>query len=113
MGKRTVRSGKCVAAALLGFSALAATGLTYTFRPAAPARRTSLELPARLCHGWTKPDLVLVLSGQQHGYLLPCGCSRPQYGGLERRHNLIQILKDRGWPVTAVDLGDIPQDKGP
>jgi len=59
------------------------------------------------------PDVVLVLSGQQHGYLQPCGCSRPQLGGLERRYNFIESLKKRGWPVVAVDLGDVAQRSGP
>ena len=55
-----------------------------------------------------KPDLVLVLSGQTHGYLQKCGCSNPQKGGLERRYNFIESLKDRGWEVIGVDLGDVP-----
>ncbi len=59
---------------------------------------------------WKDPELVLVLSGEMHGYLLPCGCGDPQYGGLERRYNFIENLrKDRKWPVVAVDLGDLPQ----
>ncbi len=62
---------------------------------------------------WDKPDLALVLSGEQHGYILPCGCSRPQMGGLERRQNFLRVLKSRGWPVLAVDAGDIPQKGGP
>jgi hypothetical protein len=61
---------------------------------------------------WPRPDLALVLSGQQHGYLQPCGCSEPQYGGLTRRYNFLQLLKAGGWPVTALDLGDIPQRSG-
>src|SRR5204862_8174753 len=69
--------------------------------------------PPHLFNGWSKPDLVLLLSAEQHGYLLPCGCSRPQVGGLERRHNFLQLLKAKGWPVAAVDLGDIPQRQGP
>src|SRR6266478_54825 len=72
--------------------------------------------PPRLFHDWPnrKPIFVLLLSGQQYGYLQPCGCSPIQYGGLERRFNLIQQLKkDRGWPIVAVDLGDIPQERGP
>src|SRR5439155_3689384 len=60
-----------------------------------------------------EPDVVLVLSGQGHGYMQPCGCSRPQLGGLERRYNLIQSLKQRNWPVVAVDLGDIAERSGP
>jgi hypothetical protein len=68
----------------------------------------------RLFVDWPKPDLVLLLSGQQHGYLLPCGCSSPQVGGLERRYNFVQWLKkDKGWPVLGVDVGDVPQRRGP
>jgi hypothetical protein len=61
---------------------------------------------------WKKPDLVLLLSAQQHGYLQPCGCSKPQFGGLTRRYNLVQFLKDQGWPVVAADLGDVAPKKG-
>ena len=59
-----------------------------------------------------KPDLVLVLSGQSYGYLSPCGCSRPQLGGLERRYNLVQSLKAKGWDVAGVDLGDMSPAPG-
>jgi hypothetical protein len=58
-----------------------------------------------------KPDAVLVLSGQTFGYLQPCGCSRPQTGGLERRAQLISALKAKGWPVAGVDLGDLYPEK--
>jgi hypothetical protein len=62
--------------------------------------------------GWEHPEVVLVLSGEQHGYLQPCGCTSPQYGGLTRRCNLIQALRQR-WPVVAADLGDMNQLSGP
>ena len=63
--------------------------------------------------GWPKaaPDLVLVVSGQTFGYLQPCGCSRPQLGGLERRYNFIQSLKAKGWNVVGLDSGDIAPGK--
>jgi hypothetical protein len=67
----------------------------------------------RLFQGWDRPQFVLLLSAQQHGYLLPCGCSSPQRGGLERRYNLIRSLKERGWPVVPLDLGDVAQQHGP
>jgi hypothetical protein len=54
-----------------------------------------------------KPDAVIVLTGQTFGYLQPCGCSRPQTGGLERRAQFIESLKAKGWPVAGVDLGDL------
>jgi hypothetical protein len=64
--------------------------------------------------GWPKdqkPDAVLVLTGQTFGFLQPCGCSRPQVGGLERRAVFIDSLRARGWPVVGVDLGDIFPEK--
>src|SRR5439155_10653991 len=77
--------------------------------------------PSRLFHDWPnrKPIFVLLLSGQQYGYLQPCGCSPIQYGGLERRFNLMQRLKTQkdwptaGAPIVALDVGDIPQERGP
>ena len=62
--------------------------------------------------GWPKPDVALLLSGQQHGYLQPCGCSEPQTGGLARRYNFLHLLQNRDWPVVLADLGDIPQKSG-
>ena len=57
--------------------------------------------------GWPKPELVLVLTGQQLGYIEPCGCTglENQKGGLARRHTLIKELSDRGWPVVPLDVG--------
>ncbi len=60
---------------------------------------------------WKKPELAIILSGQNFGYILPCGCSEPQYGGLARRYNFIQTLKEKGWPVVGLDLGDFPGKK--
>src|SRR4051812_7535707 len=54
-----------------------------------------------------KPEAVLVLTNQTFGYLSPCGCSRPQKGGLERRYNFMQSLRAKGWPVIGLDGGDI------
>src|SRR5207302_1018665 len=56
--------------------------------------------------------LVLVISGQMHGYIAPCGCSHPQKGGLVRRYNVIELLKAKGWPVVGLDLGELPQTHG-
>ena len=103
------------AAALLVVSGLAGTGLACWLRPIdGPDKDDAPAGPlAPFFRGWDKPDLVIVVTGDQHGYLLPCGCSRPQKGGLERRYNFIQMLKDRGWQVAAVDLGNVSQVKAP
>jgi hypothetical protein len=67
--------------------------------------------PPPLFSGWDnpRPDVVIAISGDMRGYLQPCGCSSPQFGGLARRYNFLQGLRQRGWPVVAVDLGDVAQ----
>jgi hypothetical protein len=55
--------------------------------------------------GWEKPALTLILSGEQHGYLEPCGCSATQSGGLSRRADLFRQIDEKGWPVLGLDLG--------
>jgi hypothetical protein len=112
------RKFQFAALGLVLVSGLAGLGLARCLRdpgqlpPAAPPP-PDVKLPAHLFRGWDKPDFILVLSGEQHGYLMPCGCSHPQKGGLERRYNLINLLEAKGWPAIAADLGDAPQDKGP
>jgi hypothetical protein len=106
-------------AAALGVIGIAAIAGTLSGRWLGPAdqvpdRSPGLpgadELPIT---EWPNPEVALVLSGQTYGYLLPCGCSRPQLGGLERRYNYIQKLKKRGWQVVAADLGDLAEVEGP
>jgi Cytochrome c554 and c-prime len=56
---------------------------------------------------WPKPDVALLFSGEQDGYLEPCGCAglENQKGGLKRRFTLIRELRDKGWNVLPMDLG--------
>lgn len=61
---------------------------------------------------WEKPLVAIVVSGQMHGYINPCGCSHPQDGGLERRYNFIDSLKAKGWDVVGIDLGEMAATKG-
>jgi hypothetical protein len=112
---------KLAALTLVVVCALAATGLAYLLRsgpaPAVHVRPTALGLtiPQALdeeFRTWEKPDVVFLLSGSEHGYLMPCGCSQPQKGGLERRYNLLRLLKGYGWPVVALDAGDVAQKNG-
>lgn len=60
-----------------------------------------------LFEGWPKPELVLVATGDQLGYIEPCGCTgrENQKGGMMRRYSFLQDLRSRGWPVLAVDVG--------
>src|SRR6185295_17263021 len=56
---------------------------------------------------WPKPEVALVFSGRQDGYVEPCGCAglENQLGGLSRRDMLIKELRAKGWPVIALDTG--------
>jgi hypothetical protein len=57
---------------------------------------------------WKPPQLVLVTTGRQDGYIEPCGCTGldNQKGGLARRAALIGQLRRRGWPLVPVDVGN-------
>ncbi|MEX2120365.1 MAG: multiheme c-type cytochrome [Pirellulales bacterium] len=63
---------------------------------------------------WPKPKLALVLTGEQMGYIEPCGCAglTNQKGGLRRRHTLLKKLASEGWPTVALDVGGLIQRFG-
>ncbi len=61
--------------------------------------------PKPLLKGWDQPALALVVSGRQHGYLEPCGCSATQSGGIARRSDLMHQIEKRGWKVIGLDVG--------
>lgn len=85
-------------------------------KPAAPPAKEPSVGSIPLFAAWpkdVKPDAVLILSGQTFGFVQPCGCSRPQMGGLERRANFIASLRDKGWPIAGADLGDVYPDRHP
>jgi hypothetical protein len=93
-------------------TAAAETPVTTTQAPAAAGSTTEPATSAPeatpLFKEWPKPDVVLVLTGQQLGYIEPCGCTglENQKGGLARRHTLIRQLADeRGWAVVPLDVG--------
>ena len=68
------------------------------------------ELPPAedLVKDWDKPDVTLFVTGRQHGYIEPCGCTglENQKGGLMRRHTVQKLLLDRGWDLVSIDAGD-------
>ena len=78
--------------------------------PAPEVKQSTAEpLPKQpLFQGWPEPKLVLFVSGQQQGYIEPCGCTglENQKGGLARRESLLKELREkRGWTVVPVDVG--------
>jgi hypothetical protein len=65
-----------------------------------------------LLEGWAVPAAAFLLSGEMHGYIEPCGCSLNQLGGLSRRADLLRQIKERNWPVTALDAGGLVSNAG-
>ncbi len=59
--------------------------------------------------GWEDPQLALLISGRQDGYLEPCGCAGldRMKGGLTRRHSLFNDLRAKGWPLVGIDCGGL------
>ncbi|HBE69723.1 MAG TPA: hypothetical protein DDW52_16375 [Planctomycetaceae bacterium] len=73
-----------------------------------PGITTEAQRNQVIAADWPKPDVVLYLSGQQHGYIEPCGCTglENQKGGLIRRDTLLTSLRDRGWDIVPMDVGN-------
>jgi hypothetical protein len=75
--------------------------------PAPHARLAGLPDVKPMLKDWAKPAVAIIFSGEQHGYMEPCGCSVTQSGGLSRRGDLIRQLTEKGWPITGIDLGGL------
>ena len=78
--------------------------LSSAGQPATPAVTADSQLFA----GWPNPKVALLITGEQHGYIEPCGCTglTNQKGGLSRRHTLSKQLAARGWPLVPIDAGN-------
>lgn len=83
--------------------------------PTAETKPAPLAASSELFAGWEKPQVLLLISGEQNGYIEPCGCAglENQKGGLSRRHSLIKQLRAAGWNVAPLDLGNQIRRFGP
>ena len=115
-------SGKSIAGTLLLIAAIIGlwwnqvqsqeTGITVD---AKTAESGTDEKVRPYCEGWKKPPLAFFITGRQHGYIEPCGCTglANQKGGLARRQTLYRDLKSRGWPLVPIDVGNQVRRFGP
>lgn len=98
------------------------TGVAGQQNPAAPGEQLVDDKPGEttavtkqkgaaeatpLLADWKKPRVAFLLTGEQHGYIEPCGCSEEQYGGMARRGDLLQKLIGLDWKVAGLDLGGL------
>jgi len=54
----------------------------------------------------------IIFTGEENGYLEPCGCSEKELGGLPKRHSLINLLKKKDEDWILLSLGDLPGKVG-
>ena len=89
---------------------LLALALCSSWMRAADEKRppSTTKRPRPYCENWPKPDFALFITGRQHGYIEPCGCTGldNQKGGLARRRTMYQALVGRGWDVVPIDVGN-------
>jgi hypothetical protein len=78
--------------------------------PADQATAESRSRPETILNSLGSPAAVLLISGEQDGYMEPCGCSEDQEGGLIRRYDLVERLHKRNWPTALFDLGSLMKD---
>ena len=74
----------------------AISGVAYVRRYGFPARAAGEPAGPAI--------LSIVVSGDTAGWLVPCGCTTNQSGGLLRRGTLVRQLESRG-PLLVVDAG--------
>ena len=84
-----------------------AAGHTPAKSEKTPPKSSDTPPPKPIFEGWPTPKLAIVLTGERHGYLEPCGCTQNQTGGVSLLANLFKQIEDRKWPVTAFDLGGL------
>lgn len=72
------------------------------------------ERHQEIAKDWPRPQALLFLTGQQHGYIEPCGCTglENQKGGLNRRDTLLKQLQGRGWDILPMDVGNFERRVG-
>ena len=60
----------------------------------------------------TTPSIHVLFTGEENGYLEPCGCSEVQLGGFLKRHTLINHLREKDENLILLSLGDLPSKVG-
>lgn len=90
--------------------ALNPLGMPVLARAAPPGANVASEEERNqlLADGWPEPKVAFLVTGQQNGYLEPCGCTGldNQKGGINRRDTLLSQIRQRGWTVVPLDVGN-------
>lgn len=52
-------------------------------------------------------ELIIAFSGEETGYLEPCGCEQTRTGGIAKRHSLFLSMQGENQTIFPVSLGDL------
>ncbi|HUP77752.1 MAG TPA: multiheme c-type cytochrome [Pirellula sp.] len=71
------------------------------------SQANSEEKNQKIAVDWKDPLFVFFVTGNQTGYIEPCGCTglENQKGGLSRRDTFLTSVRQRGWNVIPIDGG--------
>ena len=109
---------------LLLVTAVVALPLACGDRETAPGAAVALELsrgaePAEFSEGAGPSSVVppgsgplIVLTGNEKGFIRPCGCSKPALGGVHRRATALEKLRVAEPGLHLVSVGDLVIDGG-
>ena len=77
-------------------------------KPAPDTPKKTAKLGPVTFTTWKKPDVTLFITGQQNGYIEPCGCTGldKQKGGVARRMTFMNQLREKDWNLVPIDAGN-------
>lgn len=52
-------------------------------------------------------EITIAFTGEENGYLEPCGCEQRRTGGIAKRQSLLAVLRQAGKTVLPLSLGDL------
>jgi len=55
----------------------------------------------------SETELIIAFSGEETGYLEPCGCEQTRTGGIAKRHSLFLSIQGENQTLFPVSLGDL------
>ncbi len=67
------------------------------------------EIPNKI---QAQSTIRIAFTGEENGYLEPCGCSDTELGGLSKRHTLINLLRKNDENCILLSLGDLTKEVG-
>jgi hypothetical protein len=96
--------------AYVGCSGSSGTNPSAAVAPESTSSASAAPASGKPLANLGNPAAVLIVTGEQDGYMEPCGCTEDQSGGLLRRFDLVERIHAQNWPTSLIDLGSLIKD---